>query len=65
MMRSMTWQRAGFGGIVLCGGKSTRMGRPKLSLPFGDETMLSRVVRIVSQVVSPVVVVASVDPCAR
>lgn len=46
---------------MLCGGKSTRMGRPKLSLPFGDETMLGRVVRIVSQVVSPVVVVASVD----
>lgn len=49
------------GGIVLCGGKSLRMGRPKLSLPFGDETMLGRVVRIVGQVVSPVVVVASAD----
>jgi molybdopterin-guanine dinucleotide biosynthesis protein A len=48
-----------FGGIVLCGGKSTRMGRPKLSLPFGGETMLARVVRIVGEVVSPVVVVAA------
>jgi molybdenum cofactor guanylyltransferase len=48
------------GGIVLCGGKSERMGRPKLSLPFGKETMLSRVVRIASAVVSPVVVVAAV-----
>lgn len=47
------------GGIVLCGGHSTRMGRPKLSLPFGDETMLERVVRIVGEVVSPVVVVAA------
>ena len=36
------------------------MGRPKLSLPFGSETMLSRVVRIVSEVVSPVVVVATI-----
>jgi molybdopterin-guanine dinucleotide biosynthesis protein A len=36
------------------------MGRPKLSLPFGDETMLARVVRIVHSVVSPVVVVAAV-----
>jgi molybdenum cofactor guanylyltransferase len=45
-------------GIVLCGGKSSRMGRPKLSLPFGTETMLARVVRIVGEVVSPVVVVA-------
>jgi molybdenum cofactor guanylyltransferase len=47
------------GGIVLCGGQSARMGRPKLSLPFGDETMLGRVVRIVGEVVSPVVVVAA------
>lgn len=47
------------GGIVLCGGKSTRMGQPKLSLPFGRETMLGRIVRIVGEVVSPVVVVAA------
>ncbi|HEX4071269.1 MAG TPA: molybdenum cofactor guanylyltransferase [Planctomycetaceae bacterium] len=45
-------------GVVLCGGKSSRMGRPKLSLPFGTETMLTRVVRIVGEVVSPVVVIA-------
>jgi molybdopterin-guanine dinucleotide biosynthesis protein A len=37
------------------------MGRPKLSLPFGDETMLGRVVRIVGEVVSPVVVVAAAN----
>ena len=49
------------GGIVLCGGKSSRMGRPKLSLPFGSELMLPRVVRILGQVVSPIVVVASAD----
>lgn len=47
------------GGIVLCGGRSTRMGRPKLSLPFGPEVMLQRVVRILSTVVSPIVVVAA------
>ena len=35
------------------------MGRPKLLMPFGDETMLGRVVRIVGEVVSPVVVVAA------
>jgi molybdopterin-guanine dinucleotide biosynthesis protein A len=52
-------RRDRFGGIVLCGGKSTRMGQPKLSLPFGGETMLARVVRIVGEVVSPVVVVAA------
>jgi len=37
------------------------MGRPKLSLPFGSETMLLRVVRILLDVVSPVVVVAADD----
>ena len=47
------------GGIVLCGGKSTRMGVPKAALPFGDETMLARVVRLLGGVVSPIVVVAA------
>jgi molybdopterin-guanine dinucleotide biosynthesis protein A len=50
-----------FGGIVLCGGRSSRMGQPKMSLPFGDELMLLRVVRILSEVVSPIVVVAAPD----
>jgi len=49
------------GGIVLCGGKSTRMGIPKATLPFGSETMLQRVVRLLGSVVSPVVVVAARD----
>jgi molybdopterin-guanine dinucleotide biosynthesis protein A len=50
-----------FGGIVVCGGKSSRMGRPKHLLPFGPETLLERVVRRLQQVVSPVVVVAAKD----
>jgi molybdopterin-guanine dinucleotide biosynthesis protein A len=41
------------GAIILCGGKSTRMGRDKASLPFGDEQMLQRVSRQVSQVIEP------------
>jgi molybdopterin-guanine dinucleotide biosynthesis protein A len=49
------------GGIVLCGGKSTRMGTAKALLPFGPETMLQRVVRLLSDVVSPIVVVAAAD----
>ena len=49
------------GGIVLCGGKSTRMGTPKALLPFGPETMLQRVVRVLGDVVSPIVVVAAAD----
>jgi len=47
------------GGIVLCGGKSSRMGVPKATLPFGPETMLQRVVRLLGTVVSPVIVVAA------
>jgi molybdopterin-guanine dinucleotide biosynthesis protein A len=46
------------GGIILCGGQSRRMGQPKEWLPFGNEVLLQRVVRIVRSVVSPVVVVA-------
>ena len=49
------------GAIILCGGKSTRMGTAKAMLPFGPELMLQRVVRLVGEVVTPgnIVVVAS------
>jgi molybdopterin-guanine dinucleotide biosynthesis protein A len=46
-------------GIILCGGKSRRMGRPKVMLPFGPETMLQRVVRLLGQAVDVTVVVAT------
>lgn len=48
-------------GIVLCGGKSTRMGSPKPLLPFGPETMLQRVVRLLGSVATPIVVVSARD----
>jgi molybdopterin-guanine dinucleotide biosynthesis protein A len=48
-------------GIVLCGGKSTRMGTSKALLPFGVETMLQRVVRLLGEVVTPIAAVAAVD----
>jgi molybdopterin-guanine dinucleotide biosynthesis protein A len=35
------------------------MGMPKLALPFGPESMLERVVRLLSQAVHPIVVVAA------
>jgi molybdenum cofactor guanylyltransferase len=47
------------GGIVLCGGNSTRMGTSKALLDFDGETMLQRVVRLVGTVVSPIIVVAA------
>jgi molybdenum cofactor guanylyltransferase len=46
-------------GVVLCGGESRRMGRPKEWLPFGPERMLQRIVRLVSLAAQPVVVVAA------
>jgi molybdopterin-guanine dinucleotide biosynthesis protein A len=46
-------------GVVLCGGQSSRMGRPKAWLPFGGEVMLPRVVRLLGEAVTPVVVVAA------
>jgi molybdopterin-guanine dinucleotide biosynthesis protein A len=49
------------GGVILCGGKSTRMGSPKALLPFGPETMLQRVVRLLGTVVSPIVVVSALQ----
>lgn len=46
--------------IVPAGGKSTRMGRPKLALPVGDKTVLELVVSALRGAgVEPVVVVVS------
>lgn len=41
------------------------MGRDKALLPIGDETMLQRIIRVISQCVDPkqIVVVASADQC--
>ena len=46
-------------GIILCGGRSSRMGLPKATLPFGPELMLQRVARLLGEVVGPLVVVAA------
>lgn len=54
-MSKATWT---VGGLVLCGGASRRMGRPKEWLPIGRELMLQRVVRQVRAVTDPVVVAA-------
>jgi molybdopterin-guanine dinucleotide biosynthesis protein A len=47
--------------IILCGGKSKRMGQSKADLPFGPERMLQRVVRLAGQAADRVVVVAAAD----
>jgi molybdopterin-guanine dinucleotide biosynthesis protein A len=51
------------GAIILCGGKSSRMGRDKATLPFGPELMLQRVVRLIGETVDVenIVVVGAPD----
>jgi molybdopterin-guanine dinucleotide biosynthesis protein A len=49
------------GALILCGGQSRRMGRPKAWLRFGPEVLLQRVTRIVGSVADPIVVVAAPD----
>jgi molybdenum cofactor guanylyltransferase len=49
-------------GVVLAGGRSTRMGRPKASLEWHGSTLLHRVTGIVSRAIDgPVIVVRAPD----
>ena len=47
--------------VILCGGRSSRMGQDKSALPFGDETMLGRVTRVAGSVAEHVIVVGRRD----
>ncbi|MBX3462240.1 MAG: molybdenum cofactor guanylyltransferase [Planctomycetes bacterium] len=46
------------GAILLAGGRSERMGRPKESLPLHGETMLGRTLACLTGVAAPILVVA-------
>lgn len=46
-------------GVVLCGGRSRRMGAAKAGLDFGGQSLLARVVGVLAPLVQPVVVVAA------
>ncbi len=46
------------GAIILAGGRSRRMGKPKESLEFGDSTLLGHTAEILLECAYPVVVVA-------
>ena len=47
--------------IILCGGKSSRIGYAKWRLPFGDERMLDRILRVTHEISETQIVVASRD----
>lgn len=49
------------GGIILSGGRSSRMGWSKADLPFGPERMLQRVVRLLGEAIGPLVVVTAAN----
>jgi len=45
--------------VVVCGGRSSRMGRPKALLPWGGRTLVEHMVDLLAGVVEEVVVVTS------
>lgn len=47
--------------VVLCGGRSVRMGQDKANIAFGNETLLQRVCRLTAAVGNPVIVVAAAN----
>jgi len=58
-MAGMSAGRADRAAVILCGGKSSRMGRPKALLPFGPEPLLVRVLRACGEACAELVVVAA------
>ena len=48
-------------GIVLCGGRSSRMHRPKALLPWRGRSMLENAVSVLGEVVDEVIVVSAPD----
>ncbi len=53
-------QPVGVGGILLCGGLSRRMGRPKEWLTVGSRTLLEHTLDTLRQIVQPIIVSARV-----
>ena len=47
--------------VIICGGKSSRMGQPKADLMFGPETALNRSIRILSEVSDRTIIVTAQD----
>lgn len=53
----MTTKRVARGAVVLCGGQSSRMGRPKALLPWRGRTLIESVVSTLEGLVADIVVV--------
>lgn len=49
----------GASAVVLAGGKSSRMGRPKALLPFDGEPLIAHIVRALKRIFAEIVVVAA------
>jgi molybdenum cofactor cytidylyltransferase len=57
-------RRQSVAAVVLAAGRSKRMGRPKMVLPWGDTTVIGRVVEVLCQAeIQPVVVVTGGARC--
>ena len=50
-----------FSAIILTGGKSSRMGRPKALLPFGNEPLIVHIARTLNRKFKQIIVVAAPD----
>ena len=66
----MTVERSRVTGVVLAGGRSSRLGRDKALLMLGEETLLARAVRTLSSIAAEVLVMgpperAALVPAAR
>lgn len=61
MNSSQTRQQGSTAAVILCGGRSRRMGSPKYALPFGETTLLEHMLGILSRTTQRVAVIAAPD----
>lgn len=52
-------QAGGIAAVVLAAGRSLRMGRPKMTLPWGNTTVIGRVIQVLVQADVPEIVVVT------
>ena len=52
-------QIVGVAAIILAGGKSSRMGRPKALVTFGEQPLIAHLVRLLQQLFNKIIIVAA------